>query len=119
MRENPDISLSMVASISEHLSYLVQHVERLKAQSGLQRVAEFLASCAQAERGRCVVALPYDKMLIARQLGLMPESLSRAFARLRAIGVTVNASQVTIEDVARLRQIADDDRTSARGALRH
>jgi len=118
IRENPDISLSMVASISEHMHYLCQQVEQLKAQSGLQRVAEFLASFSQAERGQCAFALPYDKMLIARQLGLMPESLSRAFARLRSVGVTVNASQVTIEDIAKLRQLAADDRASARGALR-
>jgi CRP-like cAMP-binding protein len=118
IRENPDVALSMVASISEHMHYLCQQVEQLKAQSGLQRVAEFLASFSQAERGKCAFALPYDKMLIARQLGIMPESLSRAFARLRAVGVTVNASQVKIEDIAKLRQLAADDRASARGALR-
>ena len=118
IRDNPDISLAMVASISEHMHYLVQQVEHLKAQSGLQRVAEFLASFSESERGRCVFALPYDKLLIARQLGLMPESLSRAFARLRAVGVTVNASHVTIEDIAKLRQLASDDRASARGAYR-
>jgi CRP/FNR family transcriptional regulator, dissimilatory nitrate respiration regulator len=118
IREHPDIALAMVASISQHMHYLVQQVEQLKAQTGVQRVAEFLASQAMAEQGQCAFALPYDKMLIARQLGLMPESLSRAFARLRAIGVTVNASQVVIEDVARLRQLAADDRTSVRGALR-
>lgn len=118
IRENPDIAVSMVASISEHLHYLVRQVEHLKGQTGLQRVAEFLASFAADERGRCSFALPYDKMLIARQLGLMPESLSRAFARLRAVGVTVNAASVTIEDIARLRRLASDERANARGALR-
>ena len=80
IRENPDISLSMVATITEHMHYLVRQVEQLKAQSGLQRVAEFLASFTEADRGQFTFALPYDKTLIARQLGLMPESLSRAFA---------------------------------------
>jgi CRP-like cAMP-binding protein len=118
IREHPDISVSMVASISEHMHYLVQQVEHLKGQTGLQRVAEFLASFAREERGRSTFALPYDKMLIARQLGLMPESLSRAFARLRAVGVSVNASTVTVEDVAKLRELACDERANARGALR-
>ena len=118
IREQPEIALSMVASISQHMHYLVQQVEQLKAQSGVQRVAEFLASQTPVERGHCAFALPYDKMLIARQLGLMPESLSRAFARLRGIGVTINASQVVIDDVARLRALAADDRTAVRGTLR-
>ncbi len=70
IRENPDIALAMIASISQHMHHLVQQVEQLKAQSGVQRVAEFLASLSLAEQGHCAVALPYDKVLIAGRLGL-------------------------------------------------
>jgi CRP-like cAMP-binding protein len=108
----------MIASISQRMHCLVQQVEQLKALSGVQRVAEFLASLSLAEQGHCAVALPYDKLLIAGQLGLTPESLSRAFARLRSIGVVVDASHVVLKDVAKLRQIANDDRTAVRGTLR-
>ena len=118
IRQSPDIALAMVASISQHMHHLVQQVEQLKAQSGVQRVAEFLASLSLAERGRCALALPYDKLLIAGQLGLKPESLSRAFARLRTIGVIVDASHVEVKDVAKLRQLANDDRGAARDTLR-
>jgi CRP-like cAMP-binding protein len=96
----------------------MQQVEQLKAQSGVQRVAEFLASLSLTEQGHCAVALPYDKVLIAGRLGLTPESLSRAFARLRSIGVVVDASHVVVKDVAKLRQLANDDRSSVRGTLR-
>jgi len=118
IRGSPDIALAMIASISQHMHHLVQQVEHLKAQSGVQRVAEFLASLSLAENGRCALALPYDKILIAGQLGLTPESLSRAFARLRTIGVVVDASNVIVNDVAKLRQLAADDRLAARGTLR-
>jgi hypothetical protein len=57
-------------------------------------------------------------VLIAARLGLKPESLSRAFAKLRTVGVEVRASHVAIRDVARLRQLAADDRGAMRGALR-
>ena len=83
IRESPDIALAMIASTSQHLHHLVQQVEQLKAQSGVQRVAEFLASLSMAKQGKCAIALPYDKVLIAARLGLTPESLSRAFARLK------------------------------------
>jgi CRP-like cAMP-binding protein len=118
IRQSPDIALAMVASISQHMHQLVQQVEQLKAQSGVQRVAEFLASLSLAEQGQCAVALPYDKVLIAGQLGLTPESLSRAFARLRTIGVMVEASHVVVRDVAKLRALAADDRSAVRGTLR-
>lgn len=118
IRDSPDIALAMIASISQRMHYLVQQVEQLKAQSGVQRVAEFLASLSLAEQGHCALALPYDKILIASRLGLTPESLSRAFAKLRGVGVSINASQVNVKDIVELRRIAADDRNAVRGTLR-
>ena len=62
IRHNPDISIPMIASICQHMHYLVQRVEQLKAQSGVQRLAEFLASLAleRAGRLRAGVALRQD-----------------------------------------------------------
>jgi CRP-like cAMP-binding protein len=118
IRESSDIALAMIASTSQHLHHLVQQVEGLKAQSGVQRVAEFLASLAPVNQGSCVIALPYDKVLIAARLGLKPESLSRAFGKLRSVGVAVHASHVAISEVGKLRQFAGDDRAAVRGVLR-
>jgi CRP-like cAMP-binding protein len=117
IRDNPDIALGMIASTSQTLNLMIQQIEQLKAQSGVQRVAEFIASLSTAEQGACAISLPYDKVLIASRLGLTPESLSRAFARLRTVGVMVNASHVVVKDVARLRQLAADDRGAVRGTL--
>jgi CRP-like cAMP-binding protein len=118
IRETPDIALAMIASASQHLHHLVEQIEHLKAQSGVQRVAEFLASLAPVESGAYDIALPYDKVLIAARLGLKPESLSRAFAKLRAVGVAVHAAHVAVNDVGKLRQLAADERAAIRGAFR-
>jgi CRP-like cAMP-binding protein len=118
IRESSDIALAMIASTSQHLHHLVQQIEQLKAQSGVQRVAEFIASLSLARQGKCAIALPYDKVLIAARLGLTPESLSRAFAKLRAVGVVIDSSQVVVKDIAKLRSIAADDRSAVRGTLR-
>jgi CRP-like cAMP-binding protein len=118
IRETPDIALAMIASASQHLHHLVEQIEHLKAQSGVQRVAEFLASLAPVETGAYDIALPYDKVLIAARLGLKPESLSRAFAKLRAVGVAVHAAHVAVNDVGKLRHLAADERAAIRGAFR-
>lgn len=115
IRESPDIALAMIASTSQHVHPLMQQVEQLKARSGLQRVAEFFVSLSSVERGPCEITLPYDKVLIAGWLGLEPESLSRAFAKLKSLGVEVHASHVSIKDIARLHQLATDDRAAVRG----
>ncbi len=117
IQENPSIALAMVASTSQRLQYLMVHVEQLKAQSGVQRLAEFLASLAPVDSGPCIMPLPYDKVLIAARLGLQPESLSRTFAKLRSLGVTVRAAQVAVDDVAKLRRLASDGRSAIRGML--
>lgn len=118
IHENPEIALAMIASTSQHLHHLVQQIEQLKAQSGVQRVAEFLASLCPADQGPAEIALPYDKVLIAARLGLKPESLSRVFAKLRTMGVDVNASSVSVRDVARLHQLALEERGATRDAFR-
>ncbi len=116
IRVNPEVGLSMLASTSMHLQNLVQQIEQLKAHTGAQRIAEFLVSLCPGNTGPCRVGLPYDKALIAGRLGMKPESLSRAFARLRELGVTVEQSTVVIPDVARLREYAESERT-AHGTL--
>jgi CRP-like cAMP-binding protein len=118
IREMPEIALAMIASTSQHMHHLAQQVEQLKAQTGVQRLAEFLVALCPLEGGKCTIALPYDKMLIAGRLGLKPESLSRAFAKLKSVGVGVHASHVVVSDPHKLQQLAADDRESMRRALR-
>ncbi len=106
IRQDPVVALSMLASVAAHLHHLVREIEHLKARSGVQRVAEFLTSLSPKSSGACEVTLPYDKTLIAAHLGMKPESLSRAFARLRDVGVQVGNGTATIGDVGRLRNYA-------------
>jgi CRP-like cAMP-binding protein len=117
IRSMPEIALAMIASTSQHMHHLVQQVEQLKAQTGVQRLAEFLVWLCPLDGGNCTIALPYDKALIAGRLGLKPESLSRAFAKLRSVGVNVHASHVVVRDPHKLSELASDDRESMRRVL--
>lgn len=113
MKAHPEMCTAMLAATFRHLHSLVTQVEQLKAQTGAQRVAEFLLGLCPVEEGACTVRLPYDKVLIAGRLGMKPESLSRAFARLRDSGVRVKHNHAAIADVARLREFAEEDRSAA------
>ena len=109
MRDDPQLAIAMLAATYVHLQQLVHQVEQLKARSGVQRVAEFLANLATCTEGACTVVLPYNKALIAGRLGMKPESLSRAFARLRDHGVRMEASTAHIDDLGALRELAAED----------
>jgi CRP-like cAMP-binding protein len=112
-RANPQIGLAMLASTSLHLKGLVDQIEELKAHTGPQRLANFLVGLAPVAHGPCTIALPYEKLLIAGRLGMKPESLSRAFQRLRTVGVRIDQGIVAIGDVGRLHEFAGRERLMA------
>ncbi|WP_432448473.1 Crp/Fnr family transcriptional regulator [Aliiroseovarius marinus] len=113
IRETPDTAISLLSATFAHLHNLVAQIEALKARTGAQRVAEFLCELCECETGSCEVVLPYDKILIAGRLGMKPESLSRAFARLKSEGVSVKQNRAKIDDIAHLRVYAEEDPAQA------
>lgn len=113
IRDVPEVAIAILSATFAHLQALVGQVEALKAQTGAQRVAEFLLDLAPCEGGRCEVVLPYDKGLIAGRLGMKPESLSRAFVKLRQYGVKVRQSVAEIDDIAHLQDFALSDPADA------
>ncbi|MCB2128181.1 MAG: Crp/Fnr family transcriptional regulator [Rhodobacteraceae bacterium] len=113
IRENPEMALSILSATFSHLHSLVAQVEALKARTGAQRVAEFLLKLAPCDRGECAVRLPYDKVLIAGRLGMKPESLSRAFAKLKPVGVRITQNTADIADLDALRDYVEDDPANA------
>ncbi len=113
MKSRPELATAIVASTFRHLHSLIGQIEQLKAHTGAQRVAEFLLELCPVDEGACVVTLPYDKTLIAGRLGMKPESLSRAFVRLRGTGVMVRQNHAAIADVEKLREYVEEDRAAS------
>lgn len=102
--EHSDLALGMLGSLSRHLHRLTRDVEQLQIQSGDQRLAAFLLNLCPVGADKTAITLPYDKSLIAGRLGMKPETLSRAFAKLRGYGVQVKGTQVIVSEVKRLKE---------------
>ena len=85
---------------------LSDDIARMRCGSGSQRVTDFLLKLCPVECGSAVISLPYGKGLIARQLGLRPESFSRLLAGLTSFGVKVIGNRVQISDVGALSPIS-------------
>jgi CRP-like cAMP-binding protein len=113
VRLRPEIGLAMAASTALHLRRLVDQIEELKARTGPQRLAEFLIGLAPVMDGPCTIELPYEKLLIAGHLGMKPESLSRAFQRLRKLGVRIDQNLIAVQDTAQLAEFAGRERAMA------
>jgi CRP-like cAMP-binding protein len=90
------------------LKLLVGQLEQMKVRSGTQRIAQFILNLLpEPKAGPAACKLPFEKAVLASQLGMRPESFSRALARLRAQGITVEKETVHVADIVRLRRFID------------
>jgi len=95
----PALASGMMAAISWQLKRANNEIVRLQTLSGEQRLALFLLESVDSQENRCNISLPYNKMLIAKRLGMRPESLSRHFKYLRTFGVKVDHQNIIINDI--------------------
>ncbi len=108
--------MTMMASMSKRLRQLVNQVEDLSLKSSVERVAGYLAGLCPEQSGAAIVRLPLDKAVIARHLGMQPETLSRSFARLRNQGIVADGNTVRVSDVAELRRLGGQESYRQTGA---
>lgn len=105
---NFDLALAMIADMAGSLRGQIREITELKLQSTTERLASYLVVLAGDASGRTVVRLPFEKRLLADRLGMEPATLSRAFAKLRELGVeTGRGDRVEIADIDALREMAE------------
>jgi len=109
MQRDPDLARRVVEHLSQRVLSLVDEVEGITLRRGLQRVAHYVESLAR-ERGSNahVVRLPSTKTLIAAQLGMAKETLSRLLHELVEKGaINVSRREIFILDRATLSELAE------------
>lgn len=105
-----DILLHVLSTMSVRLRTLVRQIAELKLKTTAQRLGSFLLSLCGVPSGAAEIRFPYDKKLVADELGMKPESLSRALTKLGRLGVESRPDNVVaVADVGRLRQFCVED----------
>jgi len=103
VQSQPGLALALVGCLSGQFRRLVKQVKNLKLRSAVQRVGCYLMALATKQQTHQRVILPYEKNLIASQLGITRESFSRALAALQRLGaIEVQGEVVAIKDGLRL-----------------
>jgi CRP-like cAMP-binding protein len=105
IEQRPQFLLKMLSEISIRLRGLVRQIADLKMKTTAQRLAAYLLTLVDQGVGPADIRLPYEKKLLAQELGMQPETLSRALMKLQCLGVHYRRSGNTlhIADVAALR----------------
>lgn len=101
----PDLGLRMLGSMSQHLRVLVGLVEDLTLKDVETRFINWLLKLCPGEKGgRATLELSRTKRVLAAELGTSSETLSRTFARLRALNLLdVKGNTLHVRDVDALR----------------
>lgn len=107
--KKPELALHMLVSMSLHLKHLVQTVHDLKGRQIEARLADWILQQTAAGGGaEGAFTLPVSKKVLAGQLGVTSETLSRTLARFRnEQAIEVDGPRIRILNVAGLRQHRD------------
>lgn len=109
--KNPDLAVNLIARLSELLRKMTSLVEELSLTDVTTRLAHRIVSMVGENEtcSRPIVTLVEKKTVLASQLGTIPETLSRSFARLsKEKVIAIDGARIEILDLKRLRELAGD-----------
>lgn len=112
LRETPDFSRVLLEHLAGKLRECVDRLGVVTSQGAAARTAQALISLALPAvdgSGLTVATLPVSQVELARTLGVAPENLSRALARLIREGFIIRAGRrrFGIPSMERLRDLAE------------
>jgi len=109
LRDNPEVSFRLMASMATWSHRLVRSIESLTLKDASARFASFILSkLAAGAKDGSVVDLGMPKQVLASHLGMTGETLSRLLARFEAEGIlTTQGRKVKVRSVDDLTDLAE------------
>lgn len=107
--QHPDLAVNLIARLSELLRNLTNLIEGLSLTDVTTRLALYLIRLTHSlpVKQGASLTLPEKKVVLASQLGTIPETLSRSLAKLAKEGVIeVDGPKITILAPDRLKTIS-------------
>lgn len=82
VRHSPELAMRLLASMSTRLYQAVNRIDQLTISNSSQRLVLYLLDLHQQQRSRWVT-LPVQVQVLARQLNISPETLSRLLSQFK------------------------------------
>jgi CRP/FNR family transcriptional activator FtrB len=109
LQREPLLAQQVIGSLAMQFRRLVRQLKNLKLRTGTERVGCYLLVLSRRQGTPHRAILPYEKNLIASELGMTRESFSRGLSALQAEGVTVRDETITIRDPKHLATVCGLD----------
>jgi CRP/FNR family transcriptional activator FtrB len=100
--EDPLLAQAVIAGLAFQFRRMVRQVKNLKLRSSTERVGCYVLALSKQQGTPDRAVLPYEKHLIASELGITRESFSRALSALEKSGIRVDGQRISIRDANRL-----------------
>lgn len=101
-----DLCFKVMAALRQRERFLLEEIDQLALQSASQRLVAYLLAQLGSEDGPARLRLEYSKQLLASQLAMKPETLSRILGDLKGSGLLREEADgaLAVPDPTRLRQ---------------
>lgn len=109
VQDEPALAQAMIGSLASQFRRMVRQIKNLKLRSSTQRVGCYILAQSHEQKSPDRVVLPFEKNLIASELGMTRESFSRTLSALQQHGISVQGDTIVIEDADRLAAISGLD----------
>ncbi|MDE1918055.1 MAG: cyclic nucleotide-binding domain-containing protein [Sphingomonadales bacterium] len=96
LAEEPALAQAMIDSLASQFRRMVGQIKNLKLRSAPQRVASYIVGLSRRQQAPVRVVLPYEKNLIASELGMTRESFSRTLSAMQRDGISVQGDVIVI-----------------------
>jgi CRP-like cAMP-binding protein len=108
VRENPNLALKMLASMSHYSNQLCLSYEHITTLTSSQRLGCFLLKLSMDRNYETNLQLPYNKNLVASRLGMKPETFSRAMKRLeKDLTIEFKGREILISNISQLKKYCE------------
>lgn len=111
LKQRPDLAIKMLASMSQHLRVLVNALDDMNRKDVETRLAHWLLNRCPEEAGAEPVQIRLDvtKTVLAAELRVRQETLSRALQRLREAGLIATQGRlITLSNPSQLRRLTEE-----------
>jgi CRP/FNR family transcriptional regulator, transcriptional activator FtrB len=99
---DPALAQAVIGSLAQQFRRMVRQIKNLKLRPSIQRVGCYILALSARQGTPRQAILPYEKNLIASELGMTRESFSRALSSLEKSSIRVEGQTIVIADGARL-----------------
>jgi CRP/FNR family transcriptional activator FtrB len=99
---DPMLAHAVIDSLAQQFRRMVRQIKNLKLRPSTQRVGCYVLALSARQGTPDRAVLPYEKNLIASELGMTRECFSRALSSLEKSGIRVEGQTIKIADGSRL-----------------